>query len=464
MSVRKKGVSIGELSREIINPRVRMLMLFIVLFTLWIVVAVFGMVMAVIFEMYPQSVIPVWVQIPIAVIVGWLAYRKKANITVLSVVAVTLMYISIIIGVHMPFSMPHFFGVTPMMVWITLLFVYCFVASVLPVWTLLQPRDYVNSHQLVIGVVLLFIGVIFSRPSVVAPTVHIAPAGAPPIMPFLFITIACGAISGFHSLVSSGTTSKQIKSEEDARFIGFGGMLTEGMLAVLVLIAVAAGIGLKAVSPSGEVLTGTAAWQLHYSSWGSTAGLTDMITAFVNGAGNMLSSLGIPIKYGCALMGVLVASFAGTTLDTATRIQRYVIQELASSYDLGPLKRRYPATVLAVGMAAALAFSEGSGKGALLLWPLFGTCNQLLAGLALLVATVYLVRKKIAAWTCAVPMVFMMITSTWAMTYNARVFLAGGQGHLFVIGVLMMVFSVWMVAEAAWCLKGAAGKTGACKP
>jgi len=458
MSVRKRGVSIGDLSKEVISPRVKTLFLFVIFFALWIVVAIFGMVMAVIFRMYPQAVLPVWIQIPIAMTVGWLAYRKGFNMTVLSIIAVILMYASIVIGVHMPLKMPMLWGLSPMSIWIILLFTYAYVASVLPVWKLLQPRDYVNSHQLIIGLALIILGIFFARPEMVAPAVQIAPEGAPPILPFLFITIACGAISGFHSLVSSGTSSKQLKNEEDVHFVGYGGMLTEGFLGVLVVVAVAAGIGMYAKGDNGEVLRGVAAWEYHYSSWAAVQGLTAKVTAFVNGAANMLGALGIPLKYGQAIMGVLIASFAGTTLDTATRIQRYIVTELAADYKIAPLQRRHPATALAVLAAAALAFAQGGGKGALILWPLFGTSNQLLAGLVLLVASVYLVKKAAKSWPTVVPMIFMMITSSWAMVVNLSSFFDSGQWHLFVVGLMILLLEVWMIFEAILCIRTGKGQ------
>ncbi|MFH1553065.1 MAG: carbon starvation protein A [Candidatus Omnitrophota bacterium] len=454
MSVRNDGVSIGELSKKVISPRVRMLFLFVILSALWVVVAIFGMVMAVIFEMYPQAVFPVWIQIPIAMAVGWLAYKKGFNITVLSIIAVVLMYLSIVIGVYMPLVMPGIGVLSPMAIWIILLFTYAYIASVLPVWSLLQPRDYVNSHQLIIGLVLITLGVFVARPEIVAPAIQIAPKGAPPILPFLFITIACGAISGFHSLVSSGTSSKQLKNEEDVHFIGYGGMLVEGLLGVLVLVAVGAGIGMYVKTDSGEVLRGVAAWNHHYSSWAALQGMAAKVTAFVNGAANMMGALGIPLKYGQAITGVLIASFAGTTLDTATRIQRYVVTELAVDYKIKPLQNRYPATAFVVLAAAALAFAQGGGKGALLLWPLFGTSNQLLAGLGLLVASVYLIKKeKTRVWPTAVPMVFMIITSSWAMVVSISRFFSFRQWHLVVIGALMLLLEVWMIFEAVMCIK-----------
>lgn len=450
MSTRKKGSSIGSISKEIISPRVRTLFLFVILFSLWIVVAIFGMVIAVIFMMYPQSIIPVWLQVPIAMAVGYLAYKKKFNMTLMSIIAVILMYASIIIGAHFPVTMPNLFGLGPMSIWIILLFIYAYIASVLPVWSLLQPRDYVNSHQLLVGLTLITLGIFIARPLVVAPMVQLAPKGAPPILPFLFITIACGAISGFHSLVSSGTSSKQLKNETDVKFISYGGMLTEGFLGVLVIVAVAAGIGMQV---KGEALSGIAAWQAHYSSWTAAQGLTAKVTAFVNGAANMLSALGIPLKYGQAVVGVLIASFAGTTLDTATRIQRYIVTELAVDYNIKPLTRRHPATALAVIAAATLAFAQGGGKGALVLWPLFGTSNQLLAGLVLLVATVYLVKNKSIVWPVVFPMIFMIITSSWAMLVNLSLFFRSNQWHLVIIGLLLVILEAWMIFEAVICIK-----------
>jgi carbon starvation protein len=454
MSTRKRGESIGELSKDLINPRVRMLFLFIILFALWIVVAIFGMVMAVIFEMYPQSIFPVWIQIPIAMTLGWLAHRKKMNITVMSVAAVILMYLAVIAGVHMPFSMPPFLGLAPMSIWIIILFVYAYIASVLPVWALLQPRDYVNSHQLIIGLTLITLGVFFSRPDMVAPAFQLSPKGAPPILPFLFITIACGAISGFHALVSSGTSSKQLKNEEDVHFIGYGGMLTEAFLGILVVVAVGAGIGMYVRGVDGEVLSGVAAWSHHYSSWETAQGLTAKVTAFVNGSANMMGSIGIPLKYGQALIGVLVASFAGTTLDTATRIQRYVVTELGESYKIRPLKERYTATALVVAAAAILAFSQGGGQGALLLWPLFGTSNQILAGLVLLVATVYILKEQhTKVWYTAIPMLFMIISSGWAMVISLQHFFRTGSNLRLVIGAFLLLLEVWMVVEAVVCFR-----------
>ena len=453
ISVRKKGNSIAELTQELINPRVKMIFFTVVFFLLWLVVAIFGLVIAIIFKMYPQSVFPIWFQIPLAVTIGWLAYKKKMKLSLLSVVAVIFMYGSILIGMMFPVHMPSFFGLEPVSIWVIILLLYAFVASVLPVWTLLQPRDYINSHQLVIGIVLLVAGVFFSHPIIVAPAVQVFPAGAPPIIPFLFITITCGAISGFHSLVSSGTTSKQLRNEKDAKFICFGGMLIEGLFAVLVIIAVAAGIGIRSVASNGEILNGVAAWQYHYSSWVAMKGLSAKITAFVSGSANMLEAIGIPFRFGCAVIGVLVASFAGTTLDTATRIQRYVLTEMSRGTKIKAMENRYLATAIVVSMAMMLAFSQGGGKGALSLWPLFGAGNQILAGVTLLVAFVYLKRIKSNVLPVFFPMVIMICVSVWATVYNIVVFIDGGKWLLFAIGSLVFLLELWMIIEILVTIK-----------
>ncbi len=306
---------------------------------------------------------------------------------------------------------------------------------------------------LVIAMALLVLGVLFSafagRLSIVAPAVQLNPAQTPPMWPFLFITIACGAISGFHSLVSSGTTSKQVRNEQDALFVGYGSMRMEGTLATLVIIAVAAGIGMGYADKSGALLTGTAAWTSHYASWASAKGLGSKITAFVVGSANMMSMLGIPQGICLVIMGVFVASFAGTTLDTATRVQRYVVAEPTHDLKLEALANKYSATFIAVGSALVLAFITGaSGKGALTLWPLFGAVNQALAGLALIVTTLYLQRSGGLKWLVSgLPALFMSCMTIWALVLNQTKFLGSHNVLLEVINMLILVIAVWNLVE-----------------
>ena len=453
ISMRNQGKSVAEYTAKYVNSRTKFFFFVIVFLELWIVIAIFGLVIAVVFTMYPQSVIPVWMEVPIAVYLGYLIYKKGKNVMTWSIIAVIVMYATFIIGYFVPFTMPAILGIPPTGVWTIILLIYAFIASTLPVTALLQPRDFINSHQLIIALGLLFFGVLVAafggNLHIVAPAVQAAPAKAPPMWPFLFITIACGAISGFHSLVASGTSAKQVRTEDDSLFVGYGSMLMEGVLATMVIIAVAAGIGMGYTPKGGETLIGVAAWTNHYSSWAAAAGLGSKISAFVVGAANMIGSLGIPKGVCLVIMGVFVASFAATTLDTATRIQRYVVAELFGDLKLKFLTGRYIATFIAVGSALVLAFVTGaSGKGALTLWPLFGAVNQTLAALVLIIITLYLQRKGGLKWMVSgLPAIFMAVMTIWAVIMNQNKFLGAQNMLLTVINLCILIIAIWITIE-----------------
>ncbi|WP_461209984.1 carbon starvation CstA family protein [Desulfocurvus sp. DL9XJH121] len=458
VSMRNKGRSVGDVASSLINPRARLLFQLIIFFALMIVIAVFSLIIGILFTMYPASVFPVWFQIPIAVILGYLIYKKGGNITILGIVAVIAMYITVFMGAYIPIKLPTMLGLNPLVMWILIMLVYAYVASTLPVQVLLQPRDYINGHQLLIALGLLCLGVLVAHPTFVAPALDLHPAGAPPILPFLYVVIACGAISGFHSLVSSGTSAKQCETEGDSLFIGYGSMLTEAALATLVIVAVGGGIGLGLHTSDGQVLTGVTAFTTHYANWSSAAGLGAKLGAFVQGSANMMVAYGIPKDIALTIMGVFLVSFAATTLDTATRIQRYVVAELAEAYNIKPLTTPSGATLVAVGTAALICFNGGFEvtavkKAALSLWPLFGTVNQLLAAMALLVITVYLKRKQKPVVFTAVPLVFMVVMTGWAMIVNLANFYAKGNWMLFTLGLIVFVLEIWMIIESSIVIK-----------
>ncbi|MGD9488722.1 MAG: carbon starvation protein A [Calditrichaceae bacterium] len=453
ISLRNQGKSISEFTAKYINSRTRFFFFVIVFLALWIVISIFGLVIAIIFNMYPSSVFPVWLQIPIAVYLGHLIYKKGKNIFTWSVIALFVMYGSVIVGNYMPLAMPSFFGIAPTGIWTIILLIYAYIASVLPVTTLLQPRDFINAYQLIVAMVLLGLGAfsasIFGNMEVVAPAVQMSPENAPPMWPFLFITIACGAISGFHSLVASGTTAKQVRSESDSLFVGYGSMLVEGSLATLVIIAVSAGIGMGYTNQAGTTLYGIEAWSTHYSSWTAAAGLGSKVSAFVVGAANMMATIGIPKQIGIVVMGLFVASFAGTTLDTATRIQRYVVTELGTDMKIELFRNRYISTAFVVITAALLAFASGSsGKGALTLWPLFGAVNQTLAALALIIITLYLKSKGGLKWVIAgVPAIFMSVMTLWASVMNQVEFGTSQNLLLQIVNGVIIFIVLWVIGE-----------------
>lgn len=446
ISARNNGRSIGDLTGDIINPSTRLAFQFLIQLLLLIVLSVFAMIVGVLFVMYPEAVFPVWMQIPIAVWLGWQIRKGKSDL-LYSIIAVILLYITIIAGIYIPISVPPIMG-SSVVTWCLLLFVYVYFASTVPVQILLQPRDYINSHQLIIAMFLLVLGIIIAHPAISAPVINPAVADAnsdiPSFMPLLFITIACGAISGFHSLASSGTTVKQVDNEKDTLFIGYGGMIWESFLAVLVLMAVAAGLGLG-LEKNEAVRT----FYHHYASWSSvTSGLDAKLEAFVIGASNIFSCMSIPDEIGKSLIAVFIVSFANTTLDSATRIQRLSLQEIfkkSSGEVIKPFHNRYIATIIVVVAAIVLAFHKPDAQGAMTLWPIFGTLNQLLAALALGVASVFLLQNRKNPMYTLIPMVFVLIVTIYAIGLSIIQFISVKNHVLLGISILILVLTVWLL-------------------
>jgi len=492
VSARSRGQTVGEVAARMISPRARLLFLVLLFIALTVVIGIFGLVIAVIFATYPISVFPIWIEIPIAIAVGFLVYKRGANALALSLVALVLMYAAVWLGAYwLPIDVADWSWLAPtgaaaqaeglspyanaVVFWTVVLLVYCYFASVLPVWTLLQPRDFINSHQLIVALAALFMGLL-AAPFAAGGLDFVAPAwndhppaDAPPIWPFLFITIACGAVSGFHCLVSSGTSSKQMRNETDAQMIGYGAMLLEGGLAVIVILACAAGLGkgvydyqkpaggaageyVRTLDADGAPLRGQQAWAKYYGGgrWQDMR-LRETIGGFVEGGANILAAARVPITFGVAVMAVLVASFAATTLDTATRLQRYIITELGCAVGVGFAQNKHVATAIAVGAGGAVAMTSGPagpGSGGLILWPIFGATNQLLAGLSFLVIAFYLARHNRPIWFLVAPLALMIVLPAWAMFYQMREWWAAESWMLLGLGVVVSTIQIWMAVEA----------------
>ena len=453
-SVKEKGRSIADIASNTISKRTRLMFLSFVILLIWLILAVFAMVIADLFVAIPSSVIPINIEIIIAIIMGFLIYKKKIDILIPSLFALALLYFFVWVGTKAPVDLTTTMAVQDVKnLWIIMLFIYSGIASLLPVWTLLQPRDFINSHQLFVGLGLLFLGIFISQPVVDAPAIRsLSEPDVPGIFPLLFVTIACGAISGFHGLVASGTSSKQLEKLSDARLVGYGGMIGEGTLALASTISAVAGIALvtnsnlPAVGPVTDLN-----WNVYYDTWAHAS--ENKAAAFVLGGGALIQTLGIPTIVANTLMAVLVISFAATTLDTATRIQRFILNEFGIATGVRALSNRYMATIVAIIPAILLAFwnvvEPGTGtmrQAGWVLWPIFGASNQMLAGLTLMVLTLYYWQKKRPILPLLIPMFFVMGITITALVVNAIQFY-GQNSILFGLTIILMGLIIWMAYE-----------------
>jgi carbon starvation protein len=437
-SARSRGQSVGMLSGRLIGARGRSLFLVVIFLVLLMVNGAFAAVISNLLVSTPTSVIPVWGAILVALVIGQMIYRYNMKLLWPSLGGVIVLYTLILLGNQYPVALPdEIMGLSAKSVWILLLFVYAAIASLLPVWVLLQPRDYINGLQLFVGLGLLYLAVLFGAPELVAPAFNQElPADTPSIVPLLFVTIACGAISGFHGLVASGTTSKQLDKETDARFVGYFGAMGEGMLSLAAIICCTAGFA---------TLTD---WQQVYTAFGSGG-----VTAFVQGGGTLLANgLGLPAELGGTILAVMAILFAGTTMDTGLRLQRFVIQEAG---ELAGMKvNTLIGTLIAVGVCMALAFGAGSdGTGGMVIWPLFGTTNQLLAGLTLAVITVILIKLGRSPLYTLVPLVFLLAMSIYALLVQMGQFYRAENWLLLGMDVIILIAALWVTLEAVIAMR-----------
>ena len=439
-SNRHDAKSIGALSESIVSTRVRSVMMVIIFLLLVLVNAMFGTIIANDMVIYPESVFPAWAAIPVAIAIGVLI-RRKFNLLLISIIGVAILYFTIYIGSNTPMALPgDIFGLGERGNWIILLYVYAGIASMLPVWVLLQPRDYINGAQLVLGLIVLYSAVLLTMPNVAAPMFNDVVEGTPPLWPILFVTIACGALSGFHGIVSSGTSAKQLNNEKDARFVGYLGALGEGSLALITIVAV-----------TGSLYAATAAggWNELYPSL--SGGPAD--GGFITGGALLISNgWGFSQSFSQTMLAVMVVLFAGTTMDAGLRLTRYIIQEWGNIYEISPLKNNYISTLVAVGACLLLAFGVSNGNypgdGGTLIWPVFGATNQILASMTLIVLSVYLIKLGRPARYLLTPMIFILLMAIWASVWYVMDYVSRGQWILVAIQVAVMVSAVFIILES----------------
>jgi carbon starvation protein len=455
-SVRNRARSIADLAYDVAGARARALFLLFGVFALALAMGVFVINIANLFAPgaggaegghVPEAVLPSVALVAIALVVGVLFYRYRVSLAKLTLPALLASLLCVWLGVQYPIT--RLFGLeltAPL--WTYLLLGYALAATLLPVWVLLQPRDYLNSFQLFLGMGLLLTGAVVGGFTLSAPAFNPAPAGAPPMFPLLFITIACGAVSGFHALVASGTTVRQLDRQSHALPIGYGGMLTEGLLATLALLAVAAGLG--------------AEWQSRYPDW-LTAG-KGALANFVHGAGVMVSAVGAPLALAKVFVATVAVGFALTTLDTGARLIRYNLQELGRAWRITPLVNPTLSTLLAVGLIGFFALlkapdpvtGELKSVGALL-WQLFGASNQLLAALSLLVVSLYLRSLGRPTLYTLLPMCLMLVATLTALVIGMQGFAAKGNTLLLGVSAVIFALAVWLVGEAVVAWRRGAG-------
>ncbi|MEX1258445.1 MAG: carbon starvation protein A [Gemmatimonadota bacterium] len=440
-SVRHKGQSIGALTETIVGKRARNVFMIVIFLLLLMVNATFAIIIGELFVSTPSSVIPVWAVLPVAMAIGWGIYRKGLSLVWVTAIGVIVLYGTMFVGDAIPLELPaQILGYGPEEQWVMILFIYAAIASILPVWLLLQPRDYINGIQLFVGLAVLYTAVLIANPTIVAPAINPnPPAGTDPLIPLLFVTIACGAISGFHGLVASGTTSKQLNKETDARFVGYLGSTGEGILALASIIACTAGFAT------------TADWTAFYSSGSIGGGMN----GWVQGGGALVAQgLGLPAGFAGTLLAVMAILFAATTMDAGVRLQRYIVQEWGQIYGLKFLTGRYLSTLVVVLCCVGLAFGvgEGGGSGGRIIWPLFGTTNQLLGALTLLVLSTLLMKLGRPVIYTLAPLSFLLVMTIWALIFQLRKFY--DQGNYFLVGVDLIILgaAIWVALEALGAL------------
>ncbi len=457
LSVRHDGRSVGSIAEVLLGTRAKSLFHLIIFFGVALAMGVFVIAIAGLFAhgAYPQAILPSVGLMVVAAAIGLGLHRGLFRLGPAACVGFLMLLGLIVVAVR-----AGTLGITAEQ-WPSagslkgaLLF-YGFLASVLPVWSLLQPRDFINSLLLYLGLAGMYAGFFLSGNDFEAPPIVAHPDGAPPMLPFVFITIACGAASGFHALVSSGTTAKQLDNETHARPIGYGGMVGESLLALIAVVACTAGVIRSAGWEGGGL----------YHSWHAIKSPGAALANFIDGGASFLTEFGLETDVARSFVAVVVVSFALTTLDSATRLLRYNVEEILESArrrrGRGWVPNRYLSSVVAVAAIGFFCFYElreeaiaadGSvtvttRQAGMALWQLFGTTNQLLAGLTLLLATRYLARRSKPVWMTALPMFFMLGSTLIAMVGNLRTFVDRGETPLVVVGAVLLVLAVWLCIE-----------------
>lgn len=433
-SVRNNGRSLADISEKTLGRRTKIIFSVFLWLTLALVIAVFAVVASRTLVSQPEIVIPTFGLVLIAMLFGWLTYRKGVPVFAGTIVALAVLFGLIYLGKLWPVILPaQILGLSSQNVWFFVLIIYSLFASSLPVWFLLQPRDYISTWILFFGLGLGYLGLVLFNPSIGAPAFVSFSSKGGPLWPMLFVIIACGAISGFHSIVAGGTTAKQLPNEGSGRLIGYGSMVTEAALAGLVIF----------IATGALVWDPTAAQsQFGFQHLMTVAG--DPIQAFATGFGRFVSAIpGFTLVIGTFFGMVMLNAFVLTTLDTGTRLGRFIFSEMAGKR-IRLLQNRWFASAIILVLASVLGATEGYKA----IWPVFGASNQLVAALALIVVSSYLVGIKKPTIYTAIPAFFMLLTTLAALGYQGYTFLQNSSYLLFLLCVVLIGLAAVIVYDA----------------
>ena len=448
VSVRNRGSSIADIAEKTMGHRAKAVFAIFLILAMLLVIAVFGVVAAKTLIAQPEMVFPTFAIIPVSIILGWCIYKKNFSLKIASTIAVLAVIVNIYIGFKIPLPLPveGLMGLSPLIFWFVVLMVYAGVASILPVQKLLQPRDYLSTFILFGSMSLGIIALIWVAPGLNTPAWRgMVSELQGPVWPMLFVLVACGAISGFHSLVAGGTTSKQLADETQGKAIAYGGMLTEGVVAVVTVLMV--GGGLYWVAPEGG---GVDMAQLGFRESLQSGG---WIMAFGNGYGNVVHQMLPTLSFTLASMIAVLAlnTFVLTTLDTAMRITRFLVQE-ALGNQIPVFRNKYVVTVVVMVAAYLIGASGGWQK----IWPVFGATNQLIAAMALFVVATWLMAVKRPTHYVLYPAVFMMVTTIAALAWQTYQFFSAPDPNIFLGSTTMVLIglAVFVAYEAMESLRG----------
>jgi carbon starvation protein len=443
ISVRNKGQSIAQIAGLSLGSRARKIFSIFLWIALVLVVAAFGDATAQTLVKKPQIVIPTFGLIFLAIFFGNLVYRMKVPLIYGTIFSLAFLAFLVYLGEMFPIAVPEtVLGMSDLRFWFWILMIYALIASVIPVWVLLQPRDYISSWLLYLGLGVGFLGLIVAAPKIQAPAlVTLNSPQQGPIWPMLFVLIACGAVSGFHSLVSGGTSSKQIARETLGKKIGYGSMILEAVLAIMVVMIASSALNWDPSATKSQ-------FGLQYLMKSTTVGGGGgPIVAFATGFGKIVESLpGISIVVGIYFGMLMLNAFVITTLDTATRLGRFLITEVGGS-GTGILNNRWAASVITVAAAGIIATTGGIKT----IWPVFGATNQLVAALTLIVVSAYLIGVRKPGIFTIIPAIIMLLTTIGALSLKMFQFFGKGGFGNYVLGsvsVILIILTIYVALEA----------------